>query len=149
MDSRPGPVSASTATDGPLTTRECLDFLRSVPVGRLLYTEDALPAVRPVTFACPDGQIVIPTGDNPWFTRFEGTVLAFETGNITASTRTGWSVLAIGRARLFAGTDGLGGFDDPTRSPWSGSAGDGYLLIDIGSLSGHRTTLLRPRGDHR
>ena len=79
--------------------------------------ENALPAVRPVTFACPDGQIVIPTGDNPWFTRFEGTVLAFETGNITASTRTGWSVLTIGRARLFAGTDGLDGFDDPTRSP--------------------------------
>lgn len=47
----------------------------------------------------------------------EGTVLAFETGNITASTRTGWSVLTIGRARLFAGTDGLDGFDDPTRSP--------------------------------
>ncbi|WP_244163490.1 hypothetical protein [Rhodococcus koreensis] len=79
----------------------------------------------------------------------EGTVLAFETGNITASTRTGWSVLTIGRARLFAGTDGLDGFDDPTRSPWSGSADDCYLLIDIASLSGHRTTLLRPTGDHR
>ncbi|MFF2114922.1 hypothetical protein [Rhodococcus koreensis] len=64
-------------------------------------------------------------------------------------TRSGWSVLANGRARLFSGTDGLYGFDDPTRSPWSGSAGDGYLLIDVASLSGHRVTLPRPIGDHR
>ncbi|MFD9669313.1 pyridoxamine 5'-phosphate oxidase family protein [Rhodococcus sp. NPDC059968] len=51
--------------------RECLGLLRSVPVGRLVYTEDALPAVRPVPFAAPGGQFVIPTSDNPWFDRFE------------------------------------------------------------------------------
>jgi hypothetical protein len=93
MHSRPAP--SRTPTDGPLTTGECLGLLRSVPVGRLVYTEDALPAVRPVTFAAPGGQIVIPTGDSPWFERFDGIVLAFEAGTI-ASTRSGWSVLAIG-----------------------------------------------------
>ncbi|ANS32007.1 hypothetical protein R1CP_37005 (plasmid) [Rhodococcus opacus] len=62
---RPHPTAVSS--DGPLTTGECLALLRSVPIGRLVYTENALPAVRPVTFAAPDGDIVIPTDRNPWF----------------------------------------------------------------------------------
>lgn len=143
MDSRPEFV------DGPLTTGECLSFLRSVAIGRLVYTDDALPAVRPVTFAAPDGEIVIPTGDNRWFDRFDGTVLALEAGVIASSTRTGWTVLAIGQSRLLDGTDGLEGFDDPSRAPWRGGPGARYLVIDIGYLSGHRTTLFRPAGDLR
>ncbi|MDJ0419836.1 pyridoxamine 5'-phosphate oxidase family protein [Rhodococcus opacus] len=137
------------SADGPLTTGESLGLLRSVPTGRLVYTEDALPAVRPVTFAAPDGEIVIPTGDNPWFDRFDDTVLALEAGSIASSTRTGWTVLAIGRSRLLHGTDNLDGFDDPARAPWSDVPGARYLVIDIGHLRGHRTTLPRPAGDHR
>ncbi|WP_235214853.1 pyridoxamine 5'-phosphate oxidase family protein [Rhodococcus opacus] len=126
-----------------------MDLLRSVPTGRLVYTKDALPAVRPVTFAAPGGEIVIPTGDNPRFDRFDGTVLAFEAGAIESSTRTGWTVLALGRSRLLSGTDGLDGFNDPARAPWDGAPGDCYLVIDIESLTGHRITLLRPAGDRR
>ncbi|MDJ0419830.1 pyridoxamine 5'-phosphate oxidase family protein [Rhodococcus opacus] len=126
-----------------------MDLLRSVPTGRLVYTKDALSAVRPVTFAAPGGEIVIPTGDNPWFDRFDGTVLAFEAGAIESSTRAGWTVLAIGHSRLQSGTDGLDGFNDPVRAPWDRVPGDRYLVIDIASLTGHRSTLLRPAGDRR
>ncbi|MFC9361932.1 pyridoxamine 5'-phosphate oxidase family protein [Rhodococcus sp. NPDC057014] len=143
MHSRP------ESADGPLTTGECLSLLRSIPCGRLVYTEGALPAVRPVTFAAPDGEIVIPTGDDPWFDRFEDTILALEAGSIAPSTRTGWTVLAIGRSRFHFGTDDLAGFDDPARAPWSAVPGVRYLVIDIGSLTGRRTTLLRPAGDLR
>ncbi|MGV9869729.1 pyridoxamine 5'-phosphate oxidase family protein [Rhodococcus koreensis] len=135
--------------DGPLTTGECLGLLRSVATGRLVYNEDALPVVRPVTFATPDGEIVIPTDDNPWFDRFDGTVLALEAGSIASPTRAGWTVLAIGRSRLLHGTGNLDGFDDPARAPWSDVPGARYLVIDIRRLSGHRITLLRPAGDHR
>jgi hypothetical protein len=67
--------------------------MRSTPIGRLIYTDNALPAMRPVTFAAP------------------------EAGTLASSTRSGWTVLVIGRARLVAGTDGRPGFDDPTRAP--------------------------------
>jgi hypothetical protein len=143
------PPVVTTRSDGPLPTAECRVLLRSVPTGRLVYTEDALPAVRPVTFAALDGDLVIPTGNNPWFDRFDRVVLAFEAGTIDPATRTGWSVLAMGRSRLLSGTDGLIGFADPARIPWSSSRDDRYLVIGIEQISGHRTTLLRPAGDLR
>ncbi|WP_172653013.1 pyridoxamine 5'-phosphate oxidase family protein [Rhodococcus opacus] len=138
-----------TESDGPLTTAACLSLLGSVPTGRLVYTEDALPAVRPVTFAVSDGQIVIPTGDNPWFHRFDSTVLGFEAGVIDPATRAGWTVLTVGRAGLVSeGTDPIG-FDDPAGAVWQSAPGDCYLVIDVGQITGHRTTLLRPPGDTR
>ncbi|MEU2005226.1 pyridoxamine 5'-phosphate oxidase family protein [Rhodococcus sp. NPDC019627] len=143
------PPVVTTRSDGPLRTAECRELLRSVPTGRLVYTEDALPAVRPVTFAALDGDLVIPTGNNPWFDRFDRGVLAFEAGTIDPATRTGWSVLAMGRSRLLSSADGLIGFADPARLPWSSSRNDRYLVIGIEQISGHRTTLLRPAGDLR
>lgn len=65
------PPVVAMDSDGPLPIAECRRLLRSVPTGRLVYTEDALPAVRPVTFAALDGDLVIPTGNNPWFDRFD------------------------------------------------------------------------------
>ncbi|MFE7421764.1 pyridoxamine 5'-phosphate oxidase family protein [Rhodococcus sp. NPDC057529] len=147
MDSHLEPASAPI--NGALRTGECLNLLRSVAAGRLIYTDNALPAVWPVTFAAPDGQIVIPTGGHQWFDRFDATVVALEAGAIASATRTGWTVLAIGRSRLVIGTDGLHGFDDPTRAPWTEGPDEGYLVFDIERLTGHRAALLRPTGDHR
>jgi uncharacterized protein len=51
--------------DGPvleeLSRAECLRLLATVPIGRLSYTRQALPAVEPVNFALDDGAIVIRT----------------------------------------------------------------------------------------
>ncbi|MGY4784668.1 pyridoxamine 5'-phosphate oxidase family protein [Rhodococcus opacus] len=138
-----------TASDGPLPMATCMSLLRSVPTGRLVYTEDALPAVRPVTFALSHRQIVIPTGDNPWFYRFDGTVVGFEAGVIDPATRGGWTVLTVGRACLVSGDAGLIGCDDPAGAPWQSAPGDCYLVVDVGRITGHRTTLLRPPGDIR
>lgn len=132
-----------------LSLVECMGLLRSVPVGRLVYTENALPAVRPMTFAAPAGEVVIPTGNDMWFDRFGGGVLAFETGTIDPVTRTGWSVVAMGRSRLLSGAGGLPGFDDPGRSPWQHRCGDSYLVIDIEYVTGRHTRLVRPHGDYR
>ncbi len=54
MDSHLEPASAPI--NGALRTGECLSLLRSVAAGRLIYTDNALPAVWPVTFAAPDGR---------------------------------------------------------------------------------------------
>lgn len=146
---RQHPYPAPTSADGPLTTGEGMALLRSVPTGRLVYTDNALPAVRPVTFAAPDADIVIPTGQNPWFHRFDGVVLGFEAGIVDPATRTGWTVLVIGRSRLVVGAGALAGFDDSGSAPWNHHPGECYLAIDIGHLEGHRTTLARLEGDHR
>ncbi|WP_331251650.1 pyridoxamine 5'-phosphate oxidase family protein [Rhodococcus opacus] len=81
--------------------------------------------------------------------RFDGAVLGFEAGTIDPFTRTGWTVLVVGRSRFVVGIDTLSGFDDPARAPWHHVPGDSYLVVDVGRLTGHRTTLLRPDGDRR
>jgi len=40
---------------------ECLKLMASVPVGRVIYTRRALPAVEPVNFALDHGDIVLRT----------------------------------------------------------------------------------------
>jgi uncharacterized protein len=44
-----------------LDRSESLRLLASVPVGRLIFTVNALPAVRPMNFALVDGMIVLRT----------------------------------------------------------------------------------------
>jgi len=68
-----------------------------VPFGRLLYTVDALPAVRPAPFTLQDDALVI------FAHRGEGladiaddTVVAFQADAIDVSRCEGWSVTVIG-----------------------------------------------------
>ena len=55
----------SMQSDGPvleeLSRAECLRLLATVPIGRISYTRQALPAVEPVNFGLHDGAIVIRT----------------------------------------------------------------------------------------
>ena len=44
-----------------LSREECLRLVGQVPVGRIVYTRQALPAVELVNFALDDGDIVIRT----------------------------------------------------------------------------------------
>ena len=62
-----------------LSRDQCLTLMASVPVGRIIYTQRALPAVELVNFALDQGDIVIRTdrsGKLAAATR--GAVVAFE-----------------------------------------------------------------------
>ncbi|MFC9552541.1 pyridoxamine 5'-phosphate oxidase family protein [Rhodococcus sp. NPDC056960] len=131
----------NTATlDRLLTVHEATRLLRSVPTGRLLYTEDALPAVRPVTFTAPRGEVLIPTGPDPWFDRFDGTFLAFEAGELDVPSGTGWTVLVLGHARRSASGDPAGNGAAPT-APRPHENGHSHLVLDIERVTGRRITL--------
>lgn len=48
-----------------LNRRQCLDLLPRVRVGRLVFTEDALPAVQPVNFRLWRDDVVIRVAGAP------------------------------------------------------------------------------------
>ena len=80
-------------------------LMGSVPVGRIVYTRQALPAVELVNFALDDGDIIIRTdagGKLAAATR--GAVVAFEADSVDVTGHAGWSVTVVGHAR--AVTDG-------------------------------------------
>ncbi|MFE6872448.1 pyridoxamine 5'-phosphate oxidase family protein [Kitasatospora sp. NPDC057692] len=78
----------------------CLRLLSTVPVGRVVYTEHALPAVLPVSFeVAPDGRLLLAVRRGSATARgLDGTVVAFQADQLDPVTRSGWSVLVHGRA---------------------------------------------------
>jgi len=80
-----------------LSRDECLTLMASVPVGRIIYTRRALPAVELVNFALDHGDIVIRTDSSGKLAAAaRGAVVAFETDQVDLAGQSGWSVTAIG-----------------------------------------------------
>ena len=83
-----------------LSRRECLTLLRAQRVGRVVFSERALPAVLPVSYAVLGENIVLATTSGSRLARAAlGGVLAFEVDHLDPDTRTGWSVVVTGLAR--------------------------------------------------
>ncbi|MFC5663269.1 pyridoxamine 5'-phosphate oxidase family protein [Kitasatospora misakiensis] len=85
-----------------LGAEACLRLLSTVPVGRVVYTEHALPAVLPVAFeVAPDGRLLLAVRrGSATARRLDGTVVAFQADRLDPDTRSGWSVLVHGRADI-------------------------------------------------
>lgn len=83
-----------------LDRQECLRLLAKVPVGRIVYTRQALPAVLPVNFGLDtDSSILVRTSATSELVRaVDGVVVAFEADDFNAAEHSGWSVVVTGRA---------------------------------------------------
>lgn len=81
---------------------ECLRLLAKAPVGRIVHTRHALPAVLPLNFCVDgDGAVVFRTSATSELVRaVDGAVVAFEADEIDAAAQSGWSVVVTGRAAL-------------------------------------------------
>jgi nitroimidazol reductase NimA-like FMN-containing flavoprotein (pyridoxamine 5'-phosphate oxidase superfamily) len=85
-----------------LDRQECLRLLAKAPVGRVVYTRRALPAVLPVNFSLDaDDSVLLRTSAGSDLVRaVDGVVVAFEADDFDAATRSGWSVVVTGRATV-------------------------------------------------
>ncbi|MFJ8114157.1 pyridoxamine 5'-phosphate oxidase family protein [Streptomyces sp. NPDC096132] len=92
------------ANDGfrELGRQECLRLLAKVPVGRIVYTRQALPAVLPVNFCLDhDGAVLVRTSASSDLAgAVDGAVVAFQADEVDAATHSGWSVVVTGAAGL-------------------------------------------------
>ncbi|MFI5570224.1 pyridoxamine 5'-phosphate oxidase family protein [Streptomyces sp. NPDC051740] len=88
-----------------LDRQECLRLLAGVPVGRVIYTRQALPAVLPVNFSLDtDASVLLATSSGSDLVRaVDGAVVAFEADEFHAENRSGWSVIVTGRAAVVTG----------------------------------------------
>ncbi|WP_158886896.1 pyridoxamine 5'-phosphate oxidase family protein [Amycolatopsis anabasis] len=116
-------------------------LLRSAPVGRLVFTERALPAIRPVNFTIYHGSVLIRLTENSELQRLDGTIVAFEADEIDRVTQIGWSVVVLGRAELVTDLRELVLLGES--AAWRGT-GDRCLRVQIDQITGYRLTLLTP-----
>jgi len=117
---------------------ECLALLSTRSLGRIVFTDQAMPAVLPVNFSVWDGSVLIRTGaGSKLAAATRNAVVAFEVDEIDPDSGKGWSVVVVGRS---------GVVDNPAEvteaeevAPRSCVGGRDHLIrIRIGSITGRR-----------
>jgi Pyridoxamine 5'-phosphate oxidase len=97
----------------PVGREEALRLLGSVSLGRIVFTHQALPAIRPVNHMLDGEDIVVRVQEGALLTAVagattaSGAVVAYEADVIDPETHLGWSVVATGYARAITDGDEL------------------------------------------
>lgn len=122
-----------------LSRDECYILLRSVPVGRIVFTEGALPAIQPVNFVVDGEDVVIRTGaGSKLAAAARDSIVAFEADELDASARTGWDVVLIGRAHAVSDTGALERLRELKLTPWALGDRPHYIRITPELVRGRR-----------
>jgi len=122
-----------------LTRGECMRLVGSVPLGRIVYTRQALPAVELVNFALADGDIVIRTdagGKLAAATR--GAVVAFEADSADPAIHAGWSVTVVGYSRAVTDREEILRLEQTGLEPWAPGERDHFIRISPSIVNGRR-----------
>jgi len=90
-----------------LTDARCRELLRSVDVGRLLLSLDAMPVAFPVNYRLvDDDRIVFRTGEGTKLSRaLDRRLVGFEIDQVDNAEASGWSVLVLGIASVVTDPD--------------------------------------------
>jgi nitroimidazol reductase NimA-like FMN-containing flavoprotein (pyridoxamine 5'-phosphate oxidase superfamily) len=113
-----------------LSALESLKLLGSCEVGRIVYTDGALPAVTPVNYAYDDGHVYIrTTAVSQLVRKVPNTIVAFEVDEVDRKARHGWSVVATGPCEIVTDPDTLEHVATLDLEPWA--AGDRNVVLQI------------------
>ncbi|MFB7915675.1 pyridoxamine 5'-phosphate oxidase family protein [Streptomyces sp. NPDC056061] len=119
-----GPDAARPRRTVELTDDQALRLLAGTSLGRIVFTQHALPAIRPVNHVLDRGRIIIRTHrDSDLFAQAglhgdRGVVVAYQADDIDPLTHLGWSVVATGYCRPVTDPDALMRYQRLIR-PWS------------------------------
>jgi hypothetical protein len=143
------PVPLAPRRSTRLDSAEALRLLGSVSMGRIVFTDKALPTVRPVNHIMDDGYIVIRTHESAALTPYTGhsggpgVVVAYEADAIDPDTHLGWSVVVTGYAELVTDERELERYKAVLR-PWVEQTMDHAVRIRPGLVTGIRLTAAEP-----
>ncbi|HZB33276.1 MAG TPA: pyridoxamine 5'-phosphate oxidase family protein [Streptosporangiaceae bacterium] len=122
-----------------LSPEECISLAATMPIGRIVFTDRALPAVQPVNFLIEDGSVIIRTTQGSKLaTATRNAIVAFEIDEFDRRSQAGWSVTMIGRAQSV---------HDPAESArlarlplhtWASGPQDRFIRIRPEQISGRR-----------
>lgn len=143
------PAEATTRASGPsrlvpVSRAEALRLLAGAPFGRIVFTEKALPAIRPVNHVYNGHDIIIRTREGAALTNAAsgpsprmGVVVAYEVDQIDPDTRAGWSVVVTGYAKVVVDPDETERYMKLVQ-PWVEGSMDVVVRITPDLVSGYR-----------
>ncbi|MGI5479538.1 pyridoxamine 5'-phosphate oxidase family protein [Streptomyces lavendofoliae] len=132
-----------------LSRTEALRLLGTVPLGRIVFTHRALPAVRPVNHCLDGDDVIVGIHDGAALVSLTapaggpGLVVAYEADAIDPDTRLGWSVVVTGYARPVTDPGLLDRYRTVLR-PWVTGGMDHALSLRPGLVTGFRLTVGPP-----
>lgn len=122
-------------------------MLACTPVGRIVYTLNALPAAVPVNYVLDGDYIVIRTAPGSKLSAVAGNaVVAFEVDHIDPATRSGWSVLVVGRSTHETDPSMVDHLDSLGLDSWMPDMRPHYIRIHCTRVTGRRLGAHHPDG---
>jgi nitroimidazol reductase NimA-like FMN-containing flavoprotein (pyridoxamine 5'-phosphate oxidase superfamily) len=128
-----------------LSREESLRLLGSVPLGRVVFTDQALPAIRPVNHLVDGERVIIRshTGAAILSAAARGVVVAYQADSIDPEFRLGWSVVVTGVARLVTDPALVERYQSRLR-PWIDRPMDQVIAISADIVTGFVLTGVPP-----
>ena len=123
-----------------LPRAESLRLLGSVSLGRVVFTQFALPAIRPVNHIVEGDTIIIRTHLGTAINSAvdgTGTVVAYEADMIDPDDHLGWSVIVIGNANRLTDPGEIARYRQVLR-PWVSGVMDEIIVITADMVDGFR-----------
>lgn len=126
-----------------LDDEECRHLLGTTPIGRLGFTDRALPMILPAHYTVREPEVVLASlPDSKVNAAARATIVAFETDHYDPGRQEGWCVSLVGPSRLICDPDEVSALDGLDFAPWTGDPRQHYIGIRIAMLRGRR--LSRP-----
>jgi uncharacterized protein len=124
-----------------LDRAESMRLLATAQVGRLIFTVNAMPAVRLMNFAVADGLIIMRTAaDTTVARRLDDSIVAFEADDLDAATSSGWSVVVTGRATRVTDPELIARYQAVPLVPWAPGERDQFVTITTEVVEGRRVS---------
>jgi len=131
-------VQSSPALDA-ISEVECYALLAGAEVGRVIVSIDALPAAFPVNYWLTGDAIVFRTAPGTKLNAaVNHTVVGFEVDEIDPATRSGWSVLVVGKSHVVNDPAEIARLDRAGLHSWAPMPAPHYVKISIQRISGRR-----------
>jgi uncharacterized protein len=122
-----------------LTRGECLALMATTPIGRVVFTDQALPAIQPVNFILDGDDVVIRTRPGSKLAAAtRRAVVAFEVDDLDPVTGTGWTITVIGQALPVRNADEIDRLSRLALRPWSPEPLPHYIRIHTHRMTGRR-----------
>lgn len=122
-----------------LSRHECLRLLVSARAGRIVYSQQAMPAIEPVDFTVDGDSVVIRADEESRLAKaLQRAVVAFEADEYDAATGTGWSVTIVGESSNVDDPAQVERLSGLVRRCWALNGKDHFIRISVASVVGRR-----------
>ncbi len=120
---------------------EAMSLLAGTSLGRIVFTDQAMPTVRPVSHIVEAGDLIVRNDhDVAIISRSapgQRTVVAYQADDIDPVTHLGWSVVVTGTARLICDPADIARYEGLLR-PWASGGAGQFIHLNARIVTGYR-----------